>query len=315
MATTGWTISPTDGASINQSTGVASFSANTSTTEDKVYTITYTNDNGCTGSTTYTVKKSPPPTCQSAFTYSTVSGCLDWARYEVINGIVSAETESYTITGESKDCNGNYKEVTFSCAEGPNTLWTADITHTGTSYTAKVYRKMGVYQTYTSGVPANLTNGQGKNYSFMPCTTKLTITASFYIVDQDERQISEWGYDRPTAYGVKVSTNGVPLDESATFNFKIDLRSARRGDSSTGGCPQGHHQYEGGISVTIAAGSTTAFDTYPAAGVALIHACEDDPSGECVCFPPFEYYEGQVAITQILTTQTETNKYIIKVVR
>jgi hypothetical protein len=55
MAATGWTISPTDGASINQSTGVASFSANTSTTEDKVYTITYTNDNGCTGSTTYKV--------------------------------------------------------------------------------------------------------------------------------------------------------------------------------------------------------------------------------------------------------------------
>ena len=44
-------------ASINSSTGVASFPANTSTTTDNVYTITYDAGNGCTASTTYTVKK------------------------------------------------------------------------------------------------------------------------------------------------------------------------------------------------------------------------------------------------------------------
>ena len=308
MATTGWTISPTDGASINQSTGVASFSANTSTTEDKVYTITYTNDNGCTGSTTYTVKKSPPPTCQSAFTYSTVSGCLDWARYEVINGIVSAETESYTITGESKDCNGNYKEVTFSCAEGPNTLWTADITHTGTSYTAKVYRKMGVYGKY-AGIPSNLTNGQGKNYNFIVCTNKLTITVNPYIIDQDGRQIHEWHYDNPTAYGVKISTGLIPLDEDVTFNFKIDTRGARA--TSHHGCGSiGYIQPDATVSVTISAGSTTASDTYPASAVAWMEMTE---SGYHPCYPPFEHYESYVAITQKLTTQAETNKYIIKV--
>ena len=309
MAATGWTISPTDGASINQSTGVASFSANTSTTEDKVYTITYTNDNGCTGSTTYTVKKSPPPTCQSAFTYSTVSGCLDWARREVINGIVSAETESYTITGESKDCNGNYKEVTFSCAEGPNTLWTADITHTGTSYTAKVYRKMGVYQTYIGGVPSTLTNGQGENYIFNVCTNKLTITANAYIVDQDGRKISQWGSDNPTAYGVQVDTNGVPLDESAEFRFKIDTREART--TSIHSCGSiGYIQQDATVVVTIAAGSKTASDTYPASAVAWMRMTE---SGYHPCYPPYEYYTRHVAITETLTSQVETTKYIIKV--
>ena len=293
--------------------GTFNFPKNTGTTE-KEYYIYYTDDNGCSGSTKYTVGTGCTP-CQSAFTYTTVSGCLDWARYEVNNGIVSAETKSYTITGESKDCNGNYKEVTFSCAEGPNTLWTADITHTGTSYTAKVYRKMGVYKTYT-GMPSNLTNGQGENYSFNVCTNKLTITANAYIVDQDGRQVSEWGSSNPTAYGVEVYTNGVPLDESATFNFKIDLRGARTSDSSTGACPQihGHRQYEGSLVVTVAAGSTTAFDTYPASAVPYLYTCEDNPSGECVCYPPFEYYEDEVAITQILTTQVETNKYIINVV-
>ena len=294
--------------------GTFNFPKNTGTTE-KEYYIYYTDDNGCSGSTKYTVGTGCTPTCQSAFTYSTVSGCLDWARYEVINGIVSAETKSYTITGESKDCNGNYKEVTFSCAEGPNTLWTADITHTGTSYTAKVYRKMGVYKKY-AGMPSNLTNGQGENYSFNVCTNKLTITVSPNIVDQDGRPIDEWHYDRPTAYGVKISTGLIPLDEDVTFSFKIDLRSATRSDSSTGVCPQiqGHRQYEGSLSVVVAANSTEGYDVYPAAGVPWLYTCEDNPSGECVCFPPFEYYEGEVAITQILTTQVETNKYIINVV-
>jgi hypothetical protein len=43
----GWSISPSDGASINSS-GVATF------TKDGTFTITYTDSNGCTGSTTYT---------------------------------------------------------------------------------------------------------------------------------------------------------------------------------------------------------------------------------------------------------------------
>lgn len=296
--------------------GTFDFPKNSGTTE-KEYYIYYTDDNGCSGSTKYTVGTGCTP-CQSAFTYSTVSGCLDWSRYDSDGTTVSAETESYTITGESKDCDGNYKEVTFSCAEGPNTLWTADITHTGTSYTAKVYRKMGVYKKYPSGVPASLTNGQGENYPFMPCTTKLTITANAYIVDQNGRPMNQWETSfKPSAYGVKVSTDGIPLDEDVTFNFIISLTAATRSDGSIGSCgatPQGHRQYEGNVMPTITSGSTNGYDTYPASAVPYIYICSDNPSGECPCFPPFEYYSGTLAITQIVTTQTETNKYIINVV-
>jgi hypothetical protein len=288
--------------------GTFNFPKNEGTTE-KEYYIYYTDDNGCSGSTKYTVGTGCTP-CQSAFTYTTVSGCLDWARHEVSsNDIVSAETESYTITGESKDCNGNYKEVTFSCAEGPNTLWTADITHTGTSYTAKVYRKMGVYQTYIGGVPSTLTNGQGENYIFNVCTNKLTITANAYIVDQDGRKISQWGSDNPTAYGVQVDTNGVPLDESAEFRFKIDTREART--TSIHSCGSiGYIQQDATVVVTIAAGSKTASDTYPASAVAWMEVTE---SGYHPCYPPYEYYTRHVAITETLTSQVETTKYIIKV--
>ena len=53
-----WDISPSD-ASINSS-GVASFPSNTSNVA-KIYTVTYTDDAGCGGSTTYTVPACPPP--------------------------------------------------------------------------------------------------------------------------------------------------------------------------------------------------------------------------------------------------------------
>ena len=170
MAATGWTISPTDGASINQSTGVASFSANTSTTEDKVYTITYTNDNGCTGSTTYTVKKSPPPTCQSAFTATlTNEGCKNLSFYGTKG--VSAYSEHYVITGESKDCNGNYIAPSYTHFP-PIDTWHRSLSNTGTTYRLELWFE------------GNYTQNPG-NYNIFPEIkhpnsedNKLTFTAS-----------------------------------------------------------------------------------------------------------------------------------------
>lgn len=305
---TGWTISGGAGDATITSSGVATFPKNTGTS-GITYTITYEDANGCTANTTYTIPKCVD--CQSAFTYSTVSGCLDWARKDTDGTTVSAETESYTITGESKDCDGNYKEVTFSCAEGPNTLWTCDVTHTGTSYTAKVYRKMGVYTTY-AGIPATLTNGQGEHYQFNVCTNKLTIYMAPMVVDQDGKSISEWYYDKPTAYGVLLDSY-IPLDESVTFSFKITTRGART--DSAGSCGAiGHIQNDATVSVTIPSGSNKAYDTYPASAVAWIEPCDTNPSGFCPCFPPFEYYTDEAGILESLEPKTvETRKYIVKI--
>ena len=54
----GWTISPPDGASIDANTGVATFSKNEGDS-DSAYTITYTDSDGCTATTTFTVQTSP----------------------------------------------------------------------------------------------------------------------------------------------------------------------------------------------------------------------------------------------------------------
>lgn len=64
-----WSISPSD-ASINSS-GVASFPSNTGSVA-KLYTVTYTDDAGCTGKTTYTVPACPPtpPTPVDCTSYS-----------------------------------------------------------------------------------------------------------------------------------------------------------------------------------------------------------------------------------------------------
>lgn len=76
MAT--WSISPTD-ATINSS-GVASFPSNT-TSVAKLYTVTYTDDNGCVGETTYTVPACPPPpptpTDCTTYSFSNLSPTTD----------------------------------------------------------------------------------------------------------------------------------------------------------------------------------------------------------------------------------------------
>ena len=56
----GKTPSTAPDASIGSSDGRASFPANTSTTTDNKYIIQYDNGNGCTETTTYTVKKCIP---------------------------------------------------------------------------------------------------------------------------------------------------------------------------------------------------------------------------------------------------------------
>ena len=73
----GWSIthkepSTAPDASIDSSTGAASFPANQSTTTDNVYTIQYDNGNGCTETTTYTVKKCVPICTCSASAGGTV---------------------------------------------------------------------------------------------------------------------------------------------------------------------------------------------------------------------------------------------------
>ena len=113
------TLATAPDASIDSSTGVASFPANTSTTTNNVYTITYDAGNGCTQSTTYTVEKSASTcTCDdfvmdtSLMTFDSSGGTLTrnitsycgvitvssnktWATVSVSNGVISVTTPSY----------------------------------------------------------------------------------------------------------------------------------------------------------------------------------------------------------------------------
>ena len=308
-----WSISPTTGVDFNTSTGVAKFSANTSNS-NSAYTITYTDANGCTASTTYTV--SACTGCKSAFTYTEVSGCLDYVfeRYTSDNKVL-AHTESLVITGVSSNCNGEYSPVTFSCPEyvGPGSLWTASTTHTGTSYTITIYRASGEYNTY-AGMPSSIRNEDNKTYSFTLCTNKLVLFARPYIVDKNDLPISQWssGY-KPDAYGVHLSFN-VPIDESVSFTFKIDTSDARRTASGYGNCPSiGAKQQYASLSVAISSGQREGYATYPASYVYWEYPCGDNPSGYCQCFPPFEYYDS-VSILELYEPSTvETSKYILKI--
>ena len=108
----GWSIthkepSTAPDASIDSSTGVATFPANTSTTTNNAYTITYDAGNGCTQSTTYTVEKSASTCTSSAFTVSfTEKDC---------GGIAMVTC---------KDCNGNDVEPTVTTSHSAVTYIT-----------------------------------------------------------------------------------------------------------------------------------------------------------------------------------------------
>ena len=97
MAT--WSITPTD-ATINSS-GVASFPSNT-TNVDKLYVVTYTDDNGCVGKTTYTVPACPPPPPPTA----------DCTSYSFVNlSPTTDETGANVIVASSLKSKG---QLTFS---------------------------------------------------------------------------------------------------------------------------------------------------------------------------------------------------------
>lgn len=120
----GWSISPNDTASINETTGVASFSENTEAT-DKKYTVTYTDEYGCSNSLEYTVPKASS-TCElivsSAESPDTIFPCdggeiTGWAcYYEVITttaGVTSKTAEgsaiaTFTVGG---NCDGTEREL------------------------------------------------------------------------------------------------------------------------------------------------------------------------------------------------------------
>ena len=124
-----WSINPGD-ASISNN-GVASFPANTGTT-DKVYTVTYTDDEGCTASTTYTVPACEPVvTCElklssSDGSFPCAAGDYPWIfgyeLYTVTNGVrrkTEEGTQEGTLTIIEDNCNGiertlSYGEASFA---------------------------------------------------------------------------------------------------------------------------------------------------------------------------------------------------------
>jgi hypothetical protein len=108
-----WSIIPNDGASIN-SEGVATFQANNGTTE-KTYIITYTDDNGCSGSTEYKV---PPreiiTTCELVLSSSDGSFPCSASTYE--NWIFGYEV--YTVTdGDRRKTDEGFQEGTLTIYE------------------------------------------------------------------------------------------------------------------------------------------------------------------------------------------------------
>lgn len=124
-------------ASIGESDGKATFPANTSTTTDNVYTITYTDDNGCVETTEYTVKKCVPSCTCTASAGGNV-------QCEASTSLISVG--SYT----SNNCSGSWSATHKS---GANFLY--DFSFSNGTISAKVQQGSTTSTqsgTYTIGI-------------------------------------------------------------------------------------------------------------------------------------------------------------------
>lgn len=211
----GWSISPNDTASINETTGVASFSANTEAT-DKKYTVTYTDEYGCSNSLEYTVPAfsacNPNPTFSNLTcdangrhecTITTTNPCTtavinytltDSAGNIASGGVNITKIGDYTFTASTTMVAGNVTVKWWN---------TADTSVSGTSTITSPGECTPVCNTVqyaTAGYPDDCTfscNGQtstSSNDSFtipsgssgatitVSCPSdKVAITSSFYV--------------------------------------------------------------------------------------------------------------------------------------
>jgi hypothetical protein len=130
-----WNVSPNDG--VSGSGPEFTFPQNTSNV-NKEYTVTYTSDEGCTASLIYVVEKCEPQ-CQSAFTATLLDdSCKKITWKNSLDGDFTCTSEEYTITGVCTNCNGEYVDPSITIFP-PIPGWAHTLTHTGTSYTIKIW--------------------------------------------------------------------------------------------------------------------------------------------------------------------------------
>lgn len=136
-----WSITPTD-ATINND-GVANFPPN-ETSSDKPYTITYTDNNGCTATTTYTVK---------GHTVDCNCSSIDFSKNKLNFAWDNLETKTVEITDPNSCLSSISFEITggsasrFSCSISDNVI---SVTPTAMN-TGAVKRYATLVLTYSVG--------------------------------------------------------------------------------------------------------------------------------------------------------------------
>jgi hypothetical protein len=117
-------------ASINSSTCVATFPANTSTTTNNVYTITYDDGNGCTADTTYTVLAYICDTVHYA-----TAGYPDGCTFSCNGQTSTSPNDSFTIPSGSAGAT-----ITVSCPSNRVAITSSFYVRCGEYCTFEIYQ-------------------------------------------------------------------------------------------------------------------------------------------------------------------------------
>ena len=270
-------------------TGTIKITGNTS--GDYTITIKSSADGTtCTDKTiSVTVKKSPPPTCQSAFTATlTNEGCKNLSFYGTKG--VSAYSEHYVITGESKDCNGNYIAPSYTHFP-PIATWHRSLSNTGTTYRLELWfegdytQNPGNYNIYPEIKHPNSEDNK-LTFAASVCKPTLKIYSGMYW-PEDQQGIYDTKYMFKWYYSVERGITPNVQSLNCKVAMSVDVVGSGSYDAS---CPCASSAH-GAWKHTCFNGTyyiDSGYKEFECPASAVPWVCKDQPA---VCYPATAYTE------------------------
>lgn len=298
--------------------GTFDFPSNT-TSQPIDYTVTYSNDAGCTAQTTYTLPNCPQEL--SAFTAEVMEECVNYNVEGAYDGYLTGYSDTITITGVCSNNNGEWAGMPYVRSLGSYDFspWSVvSSSHTGTAYEIKLK-----YAAPYDGNEFNFTllhptyfyvAGGTKDITLKIC--KPHITVYLRTANENGRSNFEPGH---TSFGFEAyfSVSGFETKESLYFGG-IELPNLNNNNFSfdpTVECPCGsaiYHEWNyPGYVITFS--PNTSVSNLALANAKDI-ACTYSEGGEIkTCYPALTWELQPLECVLSNYQEVETDKYIFKI--
>lgn len=299
--------------------GTFNFPSNT-TSQPIVYTVTYTNNDGCTAQTTYTL-----PNCQpasSAFTAEVVEECVNYNVEGTNNGYLSGHSDIITITGVCSNNNGEWAGMPYVNNPGSYDFgpWSVvSSSHTGTEYEIKLKYQLPYDDNEFNFTLLHPTNfyvpGGTKDITLKICKPHITVnlrTANENGASDFEQGHTSFGFEAFFSISgfetkERLSFGGIQLPNLTNKNFSFDPAVL---------CPCGsvvvvHEWYYPDYVITFS--PNTSVSNLAVANAKDIACKYYDGSEFKTCYPALTWEQQPEECITSGYQEVETDKYIFKI--